>query len=59
MQERSECPAAESLVVERVQNELVPEIIGHTRRHRDKALAAHEMRNEELAQTARDPFGHL
>ena len=54
VQEAAEGAAAERVIVARVEDEFVPEIVGDLRRHRDVALAAHQIGEEELPQAARD-----
>ena len=54
VQEAAEGAAAERFVIARVEDELVPEIVGDLRRHRDMAFATPEIGQEELAQTARN-----
>jgi hypothetical protein len=54
MQEGAKCPAAEALIVARVENEFVPEIVGDNRRHRHEAAPAHQVSDEELPKPTRD-----
>src|SRR5439155_19180631 len=54
VKETAEGAAAKRVVVARVQDEFVPEIVGDLRGHRDVALAAHQIGEEKLPQAARD-----
>src|SRR6185436_10444605 len=54
VEEAAEGTAAERVVVARVQDEFVPEIVGDLRGHRDVALAAHQVGEEKLPQAPRD-----
>src|SRR5262249_575715 len=54
MQKAAKGPLAEILVFARVEYELVPEVVGDLGRHRHEFLAAAQIRQEELAQAARD-----
>src|SRR5215468_5903129 len=54
MQKAAESLLAEILVFARVEDELVPEVVGDLRRHRDELGAAAQISQEELAQAARD-----
>src|SRR5882724_11730016 len=54
VEETAERAAAERVVVAGVQDEFVPEIVGDLRGHRDVALAAHQIGEEELPQAPRD-----
>src|SRR5262245_60159246 len=54
MQEAAEGPLAEILVFARIEDELVPEVVGDLGRHRDELGAAAQISQEELAQAARD-----
>ena len=54
VEEAAEGAAAERVVLARVQDEFVPEIVGDLRGHRDVALAAHQVGEEKLPQAPRD-----
>src|SRR6185369_17079577 len=54
VEETAEGAAAERVVVARVQDEFMPEVVGDLRGHRDVALAAHQVGEKELPQAARD-----
>ena len=54
VQEAAEGAAAERVIVARVQDEFVPKIIGDLRRHRDVALAAHQIGEKKLPESARE-----
>ncbi|MCW5704250.1 MAG: hypothetical protein KIT82_16910 [Bradyrhizobium sp.] len=54
MQEAAKCLAAEGLIFARVENELVPKVIGDLGRHRHETPAAAQISQEELAQAAGD-----
>src|SRR5207253_6501076 len=54
VEETAEGAAAKRVVVARVEDEFVPEIVGDLRGHRDVALAAHQIGEEKLPQAPRD-----
>ena len=54
VEEAAEGAPAERVVLARVQDEFVPEIVGDLRGHRDVALAAHQIGEEKLPQAPRD-----
>jgi hypothetical protein len=54
MQEGAERAPAECVIFARVENKLVPQVVGDLRRHRDETIAAHQIGDEELARPARN-----
>ena len=54
MQEPAKCLAAELVVVLRVQDEFVPQVVRRLRRHRHEAVPASQVGEKKLPQAARD-----